>query len=100
MPRLANAPGYQVPFAERVRRDVGARTMAVGLLTDPRQCEQILRDGKADLVALARELMLRGDWPVQAAKELGQSDYLDLFPADYAWRLKRREGGLGFTSSF
>jgi 2,4-dienoyl-CoA reductase-like NADH-dependent reductase (Old Yellow Enzyme family) len=100
MPRLANAPGYQVPFAERVRRDVGARTMAVGLLTDPRQCEQILRDGRADLVALARELMLRGDWPVQAAKELGQSDYLDLFPADYAWRLKRREGGLGFTSSF
>ena len=100
MPRLANAPGYQVPFAERVRRDVGARTMAVGLLTNPRQCEQILRDGKADLVALARELMLRGDWPVQAAKELGQSDYLDLFPADYAWRLKRREGGLGFTSSF
>ncbi|MBR0859177.1 NADH:flavin oxidoreductase/NADH oxidase [Bradyrhizobium liaoningense] len=100
MPKLANQPGYQVPFAERVRRDAGAQTMAVGLLTDPHHCELILREGKADLVALARELMLRGDWPVQAAKELGLSNYLDLFPADYAWRLKRRETGLNFTSSF
>lgn len=100
MPKPAIMPGYQVPFAERVRRDTGARTMAVGLLTDPHHCELILREGKADFVALARELMLRGDWPVQAAKELGLSDYLDLFPADYAWRLKRRETGLSFTSSF
>jgi len=99
MPRLANIPGYQVPFAERVRRDTGARTMAVGLLTNPRHCETILREGKADLIAMARELMLRGDWPVQAAKELGLDDYLDLFPSDYAWRLKRRERGLGFTTS-
>jgi 2,4-dienoyl-CoA reductase-like NADH-dependent reductase (Old Yellow Enzyme family) len=100
MPKLSNAPGYQVPFAERVRRDAGIRTMAVGLLTDPLHCETILREGKADLIAIARELMLRGDWPVQAAKELGLRDYLDLFPPDYAWRLKRREVGLGFTSSF
>lgn len=47
-----------------------------------------------DLIALARELMLRGDWPVHAVKAL------DLFPADYAWQLKRREGGLCLTSSF
>ena len=44
--------------------------------------------------------MIPADWPVQAAKELGLCNYLDLFPADYAWRLKRREKGLGFTSSF
>lgn len=100
MPKPTNAPGYQVPFAERVRRDTGARTMAVGLLTDPRHCELVLKEGKADLVALARELMLRGDWPVQAAKELALNDYLDLLPSDYAWRLKRRENGLGFTTSF
>jgi 2,4-dienoyl-CoA reductase-like NADH-dependent reductase (Old Yellow Enzyme family) len=74
--------------------------MAVGLLTDPHQCEAILAHGRADLIAIARELMLRGDWPVHAAKALGVNDYLDLFPADYAWRLKRREAGLSFTASY
>jgi hypothetical protein len=42
---------------------------------------------------MARELMMRGDWPVQAAKALGLSDYLDLLPNDHAWRLERREEG-------
>jgi 2,4-dienoyl-CoA reductase-like NADH-dependent reductase (Old Yellow Enzyme family) len=100
MPRLEYAPGYQVPFAERIRREVSTSTMAVGLLTDPHQCEAILAHGRADLIAIARELMLRGDWPVHAAKALGVNDYLDLFPADYAWRLKRREAGLSFTASY
>jgi 2,4-dienoyl-CoA reductase-like NADH-dependent reductase (Old Yellow Enzyme family) len=99
MPALALRPGYQVPFAERVREEVGVRTMAVGLLTDPHQCETILRKGQADLIAMAREVMYRGDWPIHAAKMLGMDGYLDLFPADYAWRLKRREAGQNFTVS-
>lgn len=93
------APGYQVDFAERVRREVQTRTMAVGLLTDPGQVEAILRAGQADLIAMARELMYYGDWPVHAARTFGLADYIDLFPADYAWRLKRRARGQGFTVS-
>lgn len=99
MPAVQYAPGYQVPFAERVRREVKVRTMAVGLITEAAQAEAILRQGQSDLVAMARELMYGADWPVRAAQSLGVADYLDIFPEDYAWRLKRREKGLGFTSN-
>jgi 2,4-dienoyl-CoA reductase-like NADH-dependent reductase (Old Yellow Enzyme family) len=97
MPALSYSPGYQVGFAERIRRDVQTRTMAVGLLTDPHQVEEILRNGQADLIAMARELMYHGDWPVHAAKALGVPEHIDIFPADFAWRLKRRARGQGFT---
>ena len=63
-------PGYQVPFARAVR-DAGVPSGAVGLLTDARQCEQVLADGDADLVLLARELLRDPHWPLRAAHELG-----------------------------
>ncbi|MGA2116273.1 MAG: NADH:flavin oxidoreductase/NADH oxidase [Bryobacteraceae bacterium] len=64
-------PGYQVPFAERVRREAGIPTGAVGLITTAQQAEQILRDGKADLVLLAREFLRDPYFPIRAARELG-----------------------------
>lgn len=65
------APGYQVPFASAVRRDAGVPTGAVGLLTDPQQAEQVLAEGHADVVLLARELLRDPYWPLHAATALG-----------------------------
>ena len=64
-------PGYQVPFAEEVRREAGIATAAVGLITEPKQAEGIIANGKADAVLLARELLRDPHWPLRAAYELG-----------------------------
>ena len=64
-------PGYQVPFAAQVRRDAGVATGAVGMLTDPHQAEQVLAEGAADVVLLARELLRDPSWPLHAATALG-----------------------------
>jgi 2,4-dienoyl-CoA reductase-like NADH-dependent reductase (Old Yellow Enzyme family) len=65
-------PGYQVPFAERIRREAGILTAAVGLITTSAQAQEILRSGKADLVLLAREFLRDPYFPRRAAQELGQ----------------------------
>ncbi len=88
---VPRVPGYQVPYAERVRREIGIMTCAVGLITEPAHAEDILQQGQADLIAMAREFMYNPNWPVHAAKQLGVSAYLDLLPDEYAWWLKRRE---------
>jgi 2,4-dienoyl-CoA reductase-like NADH-dependent reductase (Old Yellow Enzyme family) len=88
---VPRTPGYQVPFAARVKREAGLMTCAVGLITEARHAEQILQNEQADVIALARELMYNPNWPVHAAKELGYNDYLDLLPPAYSWWLKRRE---------
>jgi 2,4-dienoyl-CoA reductase-like NADH-dependent reductase (Old Yellow Enzyme family) len=78
--RIPSGPGYQVPFAARVRREAGLPTAAVGLITDPGQAEKILADGEADAVALGRELLLNPYWPRQAARALGEEHP---FPPQY-----------------
>ncbi len=65
-------PGYQVPFAERIRREAGILTGAVGLITTPEQADGIVRRGKADAVFLARELLRDPYFPLRAAAELRQ----------------------------
>ncbi|HXY68964.1 MAG TPA: oxidoreductase, partial [Gemmatimonadales bacterium] len=65
------APGYQVPFAERVRREAGIATGAVGLITDASQADEIVRSGKADAVLLARQMLRDSYWAMHAADELG-----------------------------
>jgi len=69
--RIPVGPGYQVPFADRIRRDAGIATGAVGMITSPSQADQIVRNGNADLVLLARELLRDPYWPLHAAAELG-----------------------------
>ena len=64
-------PGYQVPFAEEIRREAGIPTAAVGLVTEPKQAEGIIANGRADAVLLARELLRDPHWPLRAAYELG-----------------------------
>jgi 2,4-dienoyl-CoA reductase-like NADH-dependent reductase (Old Yellow Enzyme family) len=64
-------PGYQVPFAARIRREAGIATGAVGLITQAAQAQQILADGAADLIIMARELLRDPYFPRRAAQELG-----------------------------
>ena len=65
------APGYQVPFAERIRREVGVVTIAIGLITEAAQAESIVAEGKADMVALARGFLWDPRWAWHAALDLG-----------------------------
>ena len=67
------SPGYQVPFARRMRQDGGIATGAVGLITAPTQAEAIVTSGDADLVLMARELLRSPRWPLEAARALGVS---------------------------
>jgi 2,4-dienoyl-CoA reductase-like NADH-dependent reductase (Old Yellow Enzyme family) len=64
-------PGYQTPFAERIRREANIATAAVGMITAPAQADQIIRNEQADIVLLAREMLRDPYWPLHAAHELG-----------------------------
>jgi 2,4-dienoyl-CoA reductase-like NADH-dependent reductase (Old Yellow Enzyme family) len=68
---ITAGPGYQVPFAARIRAEAGVATGAVGLITEPAQADAIITAGQADIVLLARELLRDPYWPRRAAKELG-----------------------------
>jgi 2,4-dienoyl-CoA reductase-like NADH-dependent reductase (Old Yellow Enzyme family) len=69
--KIPLGPGYQVPFAETIRREAGIATGAVGLITEPKQADEIIRSGQADIVLLARELLRDPYWPMRAAQTLG-----------------------------
>jgi 2,4-dienoyl-CoA reductase-like NADH-dependent reductase (Old Yellow Enzyme family) len=69
--RIPVAPGYQVPFAARIRQETGIATGAVGLITTAAQADSIVREGQADMVLLARAFLRDPNFPLHAAKELG-----------------------------
>lgn len=69
--RIPIGPGYQIPFAAAIRRETGIMTGAVGIITDPAQANEIIQNGSADVVLLARELLRRPYWALHAAKKLG-----------------------------
>ena len=69
--RIPVAPGYQVGFAERIRKEVGIRTRAVGMIADPEQAESVLTEGKADMVAMARAFLDNPRWVWHAAERYG-----------------------------
>lgn len=79
--KITTGPGYQVGFAETIRREIGIPVMAVGQITEPRQAETIIATGQADLVALARGMLWDPRWTWKAALELGAEIAL---PAPYA----------------
>jgi len=72
--KIELGPGYQAPFAEKIRREATIATAAVGMITEPKQADEIIRTGKADLVYMAREFLRDPYWPAHAAKELGQAE--------------------------
>jgi 2,4-dienoyl-CoA reductase-like NADH-dependent reductase (Old Yellow Enzyme family) len=96
--RIPRTPGFQVPYAEAVRHQVGIATMAVGLITEARQAEAILEAGQADLIALARELLYNPNWPLHAALELGVDPEYEAWPPQYGWWLVRRARTLARAS--
>ena len=69
--KIPLAPGYQVPFSEKVKKESGITTMTVGLIAGAQQAEDIVAQGKADMVALARGAMWDPRWAWHAAEELG-----------------------------
>jgi NADPH2 dehydrogenase len=69
--KIALGPGYQVPFAEAIRKATGIPTVAVGLITEPQQAEELIAAGRADMVALARGMLYEPHWAWRAAAELG-----------------------------
>lgn len=89
------AHGFQVPLSQAIRREAGIATMAVGLITDPVQAEAIVAEGRADCVALARELIANPAWAYQAAIALGVADPEAVLPAPYGFYLRRRAAAQG-----
>ena len=83
--------GYQVEYAEHVRRETGIPTMAVGLILTPAQAETILERGQADLVMLAREALYDPHWALHAARELGYDEGWETWPPSWGWWLAQRE---------
>ncbi|MFC5751477.1 NADH:flavin oxidoreductase/NADH oxidase [Actinomadura rugatobispora] len=81
--RITVGPGYQVPFARRVRAEAGVPVGAVGLITRPEQAEAVLAEGSADAVLLAREALRDPSWPLRAARELGAGPVESLYPRQY-----------------
>jgi 2,4-dienoyl-CoA reductase-like NADH-dependent reductase (Old Yellow Enzyme family) len=79
--KIPVGPGYQTPFAERIRREAGIATGAVGFIRSALQAEHILQTGQADMVILAREMLRNPHWPLHAARELG---------ADVTWPAQYR----------
>jgi 2,4-dienoyl-CoA reductase-like NADH-dependent reductase (Old Yellow Enzyme family) len=68
--RPPSGPGFHVPLSERIRREAGIATAVVGLITDSKHADQIVRDGQADLVLVARESIRDPNWPLRAARAL------------------------------
>ncbi len=91
--RVKRTWSFQVSYAERVRREAGIKSMAVGLIVDPFFAEDILQKGRADLIAIAREALVNRCWPQMAEIALGRKafDAMDDWPVQYGWWLKHRE---------
>jgi len=89
---VQRVPGFQLPFAEAVRKQADIRTMAVGLILTPQQAEAALQAARADLIAIGREALYDPNWPLHAAAALGVDPEFERWPVQYGWWLTRREG--------
>ncbi|WKA56733.1 NADPH dehydrogenase NamA [Planococcus shixiaomingii] len=82
--QIPTFPGYQVPFAETLKKETPIATGAVGLITNPQHAEEILQNGRADMIFLARELLRDPYWAYRAAKELGSESGVPV-PYERGW---------------
>ncbi len=88
--------GFQVPLANEIKKSVDIKTMAVGVIVDPRQAEKILKTNQADLIAMGRELMYNPFWSLHAAQELNVDPDFKMWPDQYRWAVNRRSNIIKF----
>ena len=88
MAAIKSEPGFQVPYADRIRHETGLPTMAVGMITEPAMANAIVAEGKADLVAMARQFLREPTWVHRAAGELGIADPASVLPQLYRFYLR------------
>ncbi|MGA0024438.1 MAG: hypothetical protein ACO3F9_07310, partial [Burkholderiales bacterium] len=91
LPAVPRVPGFQAGYAREIRLETGMPTVAVGMISTAQHAEALLREGHADLIALARGLMDDPNWPLHAARELGVADPLALVHPREAQRLRQLE---------
>jgi 2,4-dienoyl-CoA reductase-like NADH-dependent reductase (Old Yellow Enzyme family) len=92
--------GYQVPYAEQIKREADIMTMAVGLIIHGDQAEAILQNRQADIVAIGRELLNNPNWPMDAAQKMGIDPNYDSVPPQFGyWLAKRAKRGFGCKPS-
>lgn len=91
--RVKRGPGFQLPYAAAVRREVGIATMAVGLIREAQQAEQALATGQTDIIAIGREALANPNWPLQAfaALEGERPETYQRWPQQAGWWLERRQ---------
>lgn len=92
--RVKRTLGFQVPFAERIRREADIPTMAVGLILEPRQAEAVLQAGQADLIAIGRQALFNPNWALHAELALGVENEFASWPAQSGWWLDKRQKSL------
>lgn len=86
--------GFQVPYAERIRREAGVASLAVGLITEPSLADEVIAQGRADLIAIGRQALVDPNWPLHAEAALGRHDPAHPFrswPEPYGWWLNGRQ---------
>jgi 2,4-dienoyl-CoA reductase-like NADH-dependent reductase (Old Yellow Enzyme family) len=86
--------GYQVPYAERITKDLSIPTMAVGLILSPAQAEQILVEGKAQLIAIGRQALYDPFWPLHAKQALSSDPDFEGWNLSSGWWLRKRGAAL------
>lgn len=91
---LGRGPGFQVPFAARIRREADIMTQAVGYIRTAALAEQVLADGACDLVAIGREALYNPFWPRHAARQLGVDADFEAWPEQYGWWLEKWDKGI------
>ena len=91
---LQRAPGYQVPFATRIRNETSLMTEGVGLIRDPDFAERILQEGGADLIGIARQFLFDPFWALHAAHHFGIDPDFNRWPQQYAWWLEKWDKGI------
>ena len=96
---VTRAPGFQVPYAARVRQECDMRTMAVGLILEAAQAEAILQKGEADLIAIGRQAQFNPNLPLHWEHDLGLNARFEDWPEEYGWWLDKRTRSMqGFAT--
>ncbi len=91
-------PGFQVPFSDIIRNECNISTMAVGMILEPHQADDIISNGKADLIALGREALFNSNWVLHALRTLNENKNFDQWPPNIGWWLEVRQRMLSSTN--